>query len=180
MDRYKIIRKGLFQNLKSFEEQLNSLAAEGWTVVGPGAEGNQLVVVLERTRWYGEEGICFTRRWKNAKGNWALGQRWVQKCQRSDRMDAESAAQVCKTITQERRLSIKKGDSGWESPFSFNKMLLSLERHFVWYRQALSSFGSSTRQYLTTVFGAHALSKTVLILSFLDWRLKCPFHTICL
>ena len=50
MDRYKIIRKGIFQKLSAFEEELNGLSAEGWRVVDATASDGHMYVILERQR----------------------------------------------------------------------------------------------------------------------------------
>ncbi|NQV51993.1 MAG: hypothetical protein HQ500_02360 [Flavobacteriales bacterium] len=50
MDRYKIIKKGLFQSLDNFQEHVNGMAAEGWRVVSSSADNATLYVILERQR----------------------------------------------------------------------------------------------------------------------------------
>ena len=50
MDKYKIIKKGLIQSLKSFEEQVNGLAAEGWRVVSASSDNATIYVIMERQR----------------------------------------------------------------------------------------------------------------------------------
>ncbi|MEQ9187272.1 MAG: hypothetical protein RLP15_06015 [Cryomorphaceae bacterium] len=50
MDKYKIIKKGLFQKLSSFEEDINGLSAEGWRVVSSSSDNATLYVIMERQR----------------------------------------------------------------------------------------------------------------------------------
>jgi hypothetical protein len=50
MDKYRIIRKGLIQSIKSFEEQINGMAAEGWKVVTASSDNGSMYVIMERQR----------------------------------------------------------------------------------------------------------------------------------
>jgi hypothetical protein len=50
MDRYRIIKKGVFQSMPSFQEQLNGFAAEGWRVVSSAADGGAYYVIIEKQR----------------------------------------------------------------------------------------------------------------------------------
>jgi len=50
MDKYKIVKKGVFQSLASFQDQLNGLAVEGWKAVSISNYGNTMHVLLERIK----------------------------------------------------------------------------------------------------------------------------------
>jgi len=49
-------------------------------------------------------------------------------------------------------------------------------RHLVGNGQFLATFGSSARQYLSSVFRSHTLHKAVFVLSFTIRGLKRSFH----
>ena len=50
MTNYKIIRKGVFEKERTFEERLNSMALEGWKAKSISMQGGQLVVLMEKNR----------------------------------------------------------------------------------------------------------------------------------
>lgn len=50
MDRYKIIKKGVFESAAKFEAKLNALSREGWKAVSMASDQSQLYVLLERER----------------------------------------------------------------------------------------------------------------------------------
>ena len=52
MRTYKILKKGVFEGTKKFEEKINQMAMEGWKAVGVcNGEGTYLVL-LEKEREY--------------------------------------------------------------------------------------------------------------------------------
>ncbi len=50
MTNYKILRKGVFEKEKTFEERLNSMALEGWVAKSVTMHGGQLIVLMEKSR----------------------------------------------------------------------------------------------------------------------------------
>ncbi len=48
MDKYKILIQKVFEKNDSFEERLNSTAAEGWKAVSISRDSNRTVVLLQR------------------------------------------------------------------------------------------------------------------------------------
>jgi len=48
MDRYKIVKKGVFETQQKFEERLNSQAIEGWKAISLSHHGAQIVVLMEK------------------------------------------------------------------------------------------------------------------------------------
>lgn len=50
MDKYKIVNKGIFQSVKSFEERINGLNAEGWKAISMSADNSKMYVLMERER----------------------------------------------------------------------------------------------------------------------------------
>lgn len=50
MDRYKIVKKGVFEKESRFEERINSIALEGWKALSISAQGGILVVLMEKVR----------------------------------------------------------------------------------------------------------------------------------
>lgn len=50
MDRYKIVKKGVFESVTKFEERVNSLSLEGWKAISIAADQGTVVVLLEKNR----------------------------------------------------------------------------------------------------------------------------------
>lgn len=50
MERYKLVKKGLFEKESSFEERLNALSYEGWKAISLSVNGGILVVLMEKTK----------------------------------------------------------------------------------------------------------------------------------
>lgn len=50
MENYKILQKGIFEKLTSFEERLNSMEAKGWKAISISSDNGTLVVLLERKK----------------------------------------------------------------------------------------------------------------------------------
>lgn len=50
MDKYKIVRKGVFQSVGAFEEKVNAMAAEGWKAVNLSSNNSYMYVLMERER----------------------------------------------------------------------------------------------------------------------------------
>lgn len=48
MDKYKILRKGVFETQTKFEERLNAESNLGWKAISISAHGTQIVVLLEK------------------------------------------------------------------------------------------------------------------------------------
>jgi hypothetical protein len=48
MDQYKIVKKGLFERLNSFEERINGLHAEGWKALSITSDNNRMSILMER------------------------------------------------------------------------------------------------------------------------------------
>lgn len=49
MEKYKILRKGVFETQTKFEERLNSESLKGWKALSISAHGTQVVILLEKT-----------------------------------------------------------------------------------------------------------------------------------
>lgn len=49
MERYKILKKGVFETQTKFEERLNSESLKGWKALSISAHGAQMVVLLEKS-----------------------------------------------------------------------------------------------------------------------------------
>lgn len=54
--------------------------------------------------------------------------------------------------------------------------LLVLAMNFVRYGQLLATFGATSSQYATTISSLHALTETMLVVSFSVVGLECSFH----
>ncbi|MDA7836118.1 hypothetical protein N9A49_01785 [Salibacteraceae bacterium] len=50
MDNYKLVKKGIFEKLASFEERINSMSAEGWNAISMSSDNNSIIVLMERRR----------------------------------------------------------------------------------------------------------------------------------
>ena len=51
MNRYKIIKKGVFEKESSFEDRLNSIALEGWKAISISENGGgRIIVLMEKVR----------------------------------------------------------------------------------------------------------------------------------
>jgi len=50
MDRYKIIKKGVFESTTKFEEKINSLTLEGWKAISIASDQGSIVVLMEKIR----------------------------------------------------------------------------------------------------------------------------------
>lgn len=50
MDRYKIVKKGVFESIAKFEERINSLSLEGWKAISIAADQGAMAVLLEKIR----------------------------------------------------------------------------------------------------------------------------------
>lgn len=50
MDRYKIIKKGVFQSVSSFQEKVNTLSADGWKAISLTSDNSHMYVLMERER----------------------------------------------------------------------------------------------------------------------------------
>ena len=48
MINYKIIKKGVFESHKKFEEKLNGLTLQGWRAISLSHQGAQMVVLMEK------------------------------------------------------------------------------------------------------------------------------------
>ena len=48
MDRYKLVKKGVFESQVKFEERMNSLALRGWKAISISHQGAQVVVLMEK------------------------------------------------------------------------------------------------------------------------------------
>lgn len=48
MDRYKLIKKGVFESQVKFEERINSMAIQGWKAISISHQGAQLVVLMQK------------------------------------------------------------------------------------------------------------------------------------
>jgi hypothetical protein len=47
-DRYRIVKKGVFESHTKFEERINSMTIEGYKAISISHQGTQLVVLLEK------------------------------------------------------------------------------------------------------------------------------------
>ncbi len=50
MNKYKFLKKGVFESLDKFEKKLNEKVTEGWRVVNFTNDHDGIVVLLERIR----------------------------------------------------------------------------------------------------------------------------------
>jgi len=50
MDNYKLIKKGVFEKLSSFEERINAMSNEGWNAISISSDNNSVIVLMERKR----------------------------------------------------------------------------------------------------------------------------------
>ena len=50
MTNYKLLRKGVFERSKRFEERLDSLGLEGWRAISITKDGGLIVVLMEKSR----------------------------------------------------------------------------------------------------------------------------------
>ncbi len=50
MDRYKIIKKGIFESLSKFDERINSLSLEGWRAISIASDQGTMTVLMEREK----------------------------------------------------------------------------------------------------------------------------------
>jgi len=50
MEKYKIIKKGVFQSVSSFEEKVNTLSADGWKAISLTSDNSHMYVLMERER----------------------------------------------------------------------------------------------------------------------------------
>tara|TARA_R110002072_G_scaffold147858_6_gene295211 strand:- start:517 stop:666 length:150 start_codon:yes stop_codon:yes gene_type:complete len=48
MEKYKIIKKGVFESQTKFEEGINQLAFQGWKAISISHQGTQIVVLMEK------------------------------------------------------------------------------------------------------------------------------------
>jgi len=50
MERYSILKKGVFESQSKFEERINSLALQGWSAISISHQGAQMVVLMEKAK----------------------------------------------------------------------------------------------------------------------------------
>ncbi len=50
MNKYKVLRKGVFERESNFEERMNSTALEGWKAISIAVHGGAVVVLMERNK----------------------------------------------------------------------------------------------------------------------------------
>jgi hypothetical protein len=50
MEKYSIVKKGVFESHTKFEEKINSLALQGWKALSISHQGAQMVVLMEKAK----------------------------------------------------------------------------------------------------------------------------------